>query len=67
VPAYAAGSMALIEQRLERLISGQAVPTSTLLGRLVAGIGLLATGELAVQVLALSAATIPYVCSMRLQ
>jgi len=67
VPAYAAGSMALIEQRLERLISRQAVPTSTMLGRLVAGIGLLATGELAAQVLALSATTIPYVCSMRLQ
>jgi len=67
IPAYAGGSMALIEQRLERLISGQAVPTSTLLGRLIAGIGLLATGELAAQVLGLSAATIPYVCSMRLQ
>jgi len=67
IPAYAGGSMALIEQRLERLISGQAVPTSTLLGRLIAGIGLLATGELAAQGLGLSAATIPYVCSMRLQ
>jgi Zn-dependent protease with chaperone function len=65
-PAYAAGSAALIEERLQRLMSGQARPTSGLLGRLVAGIGLLGMGELAAQVLALSATTIPFVCTMRL-
>jgi beta-lactamase regulating signal transducer with metallopeptidase domain len=66
-PGYAAGSADLIEERLERLITGQALPTSAVLGRLVAGISLVAIGELATQLLALSAATIPFVCSMRLQ
>jgi Zn-dependent protease with chaperone function len=66
-PAYAAGSAALIEERLDRLVSGRALPRSAALGRLVAGVGLLVTGELTAQVLALSASTIPFVCSMRLQ
>ena len=55
------------KERLERLINGQALPTSAVLGRVVAGISLVAIGELATQLLALSATTIPLVCSMRLQ
>ncbi len=66
-PGYAAGSADLIEERLERLISGRALPTSAVLGRLVASVSLVAMGEVATQLLALSAATIPFVCSMRLQ
>ncbi len=66
-PGYAAGSADLIEERLERLINGQALPTSAVLGRVVAGISLVGIGELATQLLALSATTIPFVCSMRLQ
>ena len=66
-PSYAAGSADLIEERLERLISGRALPTSAVLGRVVAGVSLVAIGELATQLLALSATTIPFVCSMRPQ
>ncbi len=67
VPGYAAGSADLIEERLERLISGRALPTSAVLGWLVASVSVVAMGEIATQLLALSAATIPFVCSMRLQ
>jgi len=66
-PAYAAGSADLIEERMQRLINGQALPSSAVLGRVVAGFGVVAIGELATQLLALSATTIPFVCSMRLQ
>ena len=66
-PAYAAGSADLIEERMQRLINGQALPSPAVLGRVVAGFGVVAIGELATQLLALSASTIPFVCSMRLQ
>jgi hypothetical protein len=65
-PGYAGGSADLIEARLERLINGNALTRSAVLGRLVAGISLVGIGELATQVLALSATTIPFVCTMRL-
>jgi len=67
LPAYAVGSADLLEERLNRLVSGRAIPTPALPGRVVAGIGLLSMGELAAQLLALSATAIPFVCTMRVQ
>jgi Zn-dependent protease with chaperone function len=67
VPGYATSSADLIEERLKRLVTGQALPKSAVLGRLVAGVSLVGIGELAAQLLALSATTIPFVCTMRLQ
>ena len=65
VPAYAGGPADLIEQRMQRLLAGQAVPTSAVLGRCVAVFGLVVSAELSAQLLTLIATTIPFVCGMR--
>ena len=65
VPAYAGGPADLIEQRMRRLLAGQAVPTSAVLGRFVAVFGLVVSAEMSAQLLTLIATTIPFVCSMR--
>lgn len=64
-PAYAAGSADLIEERMRRLVAGQAVPTSAVLGRGAAVFGFVVSAEISAQVLTLIATTIPFVCSMR--
>ena len=65
VPAYAGGPADLIEHRMRRLLAGQAVPTSAVLGRCVAIVGLVVSAQVSAQLLTLIATTIPFVCSMR--
>jgi len=66
VPAYAGTSAALLEERLNRLLAGEARPSSPLPGRVLAGVTVLSVGELAPRLLALSATALPLMCTMRL-
>ena len=65
LPAYAATSAELLEQRLNRLLDGDVRPGSVLPGRALAGISILSVGALAPRLLALSAAALPLMCTLR--
>lgn len=65
MPNYAATSAALLEERLHRLLDGTAEPSSPLPGRLLAGASVVSASGIALRVLALSAAALPLMCTMR--
>jgi Zn-dependent protease with chaperone function len=65
LPAYAATSAELLEQRLSRLLNGDLRPSSALPGHALASISIVSVGALAPRLLALSAAALPLMCTLR--
>lgn len=66
LPGYGAASVALLEERLARLLDGRAEQRPwTVRGRLLAGASVLTMGELTPRLLAASASVLPLVCTVR--
>lgn len=64
VPGYGTGSVALLEERLQRLLAEPSERPSGV-GRVVAGVSALSIGGLAPRLLATGASALPLVCAVR--
>lgn len=65
VPGYAAGSAALLEERLHALLEEAPTRRSPVAGRVLAGVGALSVSGVAPRLLAASASALPLVCVVR--